>query len=309
MRNSKYWDDFNIRAEETITCLKEGLSIPVRRVAIFITNMCNLRCKYCNHVVKGQTLPEERFLEILEKYGETALFHITGGEPSVVPYLYPLIRKYSDKYRFHLNTNAIIEPPAESIHRLKVSLDSCNSAEWDLLVGKQGAFQRVVSNLKKCMSKTVTSVTFTLTKSNYKNAVDFVRFANRELSELYAMFFSVYKGDNPEFVIDQEVGDDFFENVLPILRQELPEESLALIDETIDEKRRLIQGKRFEQSLEQPCYLSMSERVVNPLGNEYTCSHLFRDGIFMTEPVKHEKCRYGCNQRLVMFNEYVQCRL
>ena len=58
-----------------------------------------------------------------------------------------------------------------------------------------------------------------------------------------------------------------------------------------------------------PCYLSMSEKVIDWNNNEYTCSHLFRDGIFYTKPKKHDKCRYGCNRRLVMFNQDVSNRL
>ena len=57
------------------------------------------------------------------------------------------------------------------------------------------------------------------------------------------------------------------------------------------------------------CYLSMSERVISPSGQESFCSHLYRDGIMNTEPNKHEKCKYGCNQRLVKFNEEVAFRL
>jgi len=71
-----------------------------------------------------------------------------------------------------------------------------------------------------------------------------------------------------------------------------------------------MQGVRFpKNSNSELCYLSMSERVIDPIGNEYTCSHMYRDGIFLKEPIKHNKCVYGCNQRLVQFNEYVSTKI
>jgi hypothetical protein len=112
-----------------------------------------------------------------------------------------------------------------------------------------------------------------------------------------------------DFAIDSFVANDFFNNILPELIKELPEESLNLIKETIDEKRRLIQGVRFEQNLNKPYYLSMSERVFDPIGNESFCSHLYRDGIVLDLPLKCDKCRYGCNQRLVQFNNEVERRI
>jgi MoaA/NifB/PqqE/SkfB family radical SAM enzyme len=308
-RQSLYWDDFQRRAVETISCIKTGTLPPVRRVSIFITNQCNFRCRYCNQRFDNQSLSLSTFKEILSKYGDTAIIHITGGEPSTVKWLYPFLEENGEKYRFHLNTNAYIMPPAKSIRRLKVSLDSSNPEYWNALVGRKNAFDVVVSNIKKCIPDTVVSITCTLNKSNYKQAIDFAYFARKEFPNAYATFFSVYKGTNKEFAWDKESATDFFNNVLPTLKSILDEESSALISETIDEKIRLIQGERFPENSSGLCYLSMSERVFSPEGKEYRCSHLYRDGIFSTNPEKHYKCLYGCNRRLVRFNEEVEVNL
>ena len=122
MRESKYWDDFERRIDETVTAIKFGQLPPVRRVAVFITDACNFRCNYCNHTRTPKMMKQEVFEQILAKYGESAIIHITGGEPSVVPWLYPLLETLPDKYRIHLNTNAYIKPPAKFVKRLKVSL-------------------------------------------------------------------------------------------------------------------------------------------------------------------------------------------
>ena len=103
MRHSLYWDDFNRRIDETVDALNNNRTPTVRRVAVFITNKCNFRCDYCNDPHKKDALSKEDFVNLVEKYGKTAIIHITGGEPSVVPWLYKFIEENGDKYRFHFN--------------------------------------------------------------------------------------------------------------------------------------------------------------------------------------------------------------
>ena len=50
----------------------------------------------------------------------------------------------------------------------------------------------------------------------------------------------------------------------------------------------------------------MSERVVDCNGDIWNCSHLFRDSIKQSNNSKNTKCLYGCNRRLVAFNEEVE---
>lgn len=307
MRNSLYWDYFDERAKETISCLKEGKTVPVRRVSVFITKRCNLRCFYCNLQQSNQEMTEREFHEIVQVYSNTAIIHITGGEPSVVKWLYPYIRKYGDKCQFHLNTNAIIRPPADHVRRLKISLDSCDPSYWNFTVGRAGAFDKVVENIKYSIPKTVVSITFTMTRQNYLEAAEFARFAQREFLGLYAVFFSVYKGSNPHFAFRKEDADRFFSEIKPELDRDLDPESKYLLNETIDEKRRIMQGVRFPENTQygQKCYLSLSERVFSPDGSAGTCSHLHRDGVKCSPGEMSEKCNYGCNRRLVEFNRIV----
>ena len=67
-----------------------------------------------------------------------------------------------------------------------------------------------------------------------------------------------------------------------------------------------MQNKRFPENSTGVCYLSMSERVIDWHNNTYNCSHLYRDKINHITYDKHKCCLYGCNRRLVMFNQYVQ---
>jgi len=83
-------------------------------------------------------------------------------------------------------------------------------------------------------------------------------------------------------------------------------ESLELFRETLDEKYRLLSTNRFPENIyNDTCYLSMSERVFDFDGNEYKCSHLFRDGVYNTDSKIQNQCKNGCNTRLVRFNKEV----
>ena len=307
-RNSLYWDDFERRITETVSYLETGCHVPVRRVAVFVTERCNFSCQYCNHRFSNSEMSEECFDRIVKEYGNDAIIHITGGEPSVVKWLYPYLEKNGSNYRFHLNTNAFIAPPSKSIKRLKVSLDSHSSACWNALIGRK-AFDVVVNNIKKCIQDTVVSITFTMTRQNYRTIPDFIRFSQREFDGIYALFFSVYKGDNERFAFTPDAAKDFFESIKPEMEEILDQESRALLNETISEKFRIMQGERFPENKGNYCYLSLSERVFLSDGTMSGCSHLIRDRVKVVPGTKHEKCLYGCNRRLVTFNETVESML
>lgn len=306
--SSKYWDDFDRRVNEAVYCIKNNKQIPVRRVAVFVTDLCNFKCSYCNVLQKQQGLTAQQLDNIVNKYGESAIIHITGGEPSIVNWLYDYIESKND-VRFHLNTNAYIKPPM-NLKRLKVSLDSLNGKYFNDIVRKKEAFERVVKNIKEASKRVITSVTYTLTKENYKQAPMFMRWSRNEFPELYAVFFSVYKGSQKRFAFTKEDAKIFFDEIKPKLEQEMDKESLELLLETIDEKIRIIQGIRFpENKLNSPCYISMSEVVFGSDGTQRNCSLLYRDGINHFDNNKHDKCLYGCNRRLIAFNKEVNNKL
>lgn len=306
--SSKYWDDFDRRIKETVSCLKTKKKIPIRRVAVFVTNRCNFKCYYCNISQDTIELSQEQFDEVVITYGKNAIIHITGGEPSIVKWLYKYIEEHQD-IRFHLNTNAYIKPP-KNIKRLKVSLDSNSPEYFNSLVCKKNAFDTVVKNIQIASKETVTSITCTLTKENYQQSPMFMQWCRKTFPDIYAVFFSVYKGNSARFKFTNETADTFFNKVKPKLINEMDKESLELLSEIIDEKRRIMEGVRFpENKLETPCYISMSEKVIDQKGNHWNCSHLFRDGILQLNNFKHVKCTYGCNRRLVAFNQSVEDQL
>jgi sulfatase maturation enzyme AslB (radical SAM superfamily) len=301
---SLYWDDFERRIAETVEALKSGKDPIVRRVAVFITNKCNFRCKYCKVKFGDEEMSKEAFNQIVKNYRGKAIIHITGGEPSVVDWLYGYMDHQEAK--FHLNTNAYIKPP-RNVRRLKISLDSYREEYINNLVGVKDAFTRIIENIKYACDYTITSITCVVSRENYLDLPQFVDFCNSQFPKLYAVFFSVYKGINPRFVMGDKEVSLFFNKIIPEVKKRLSQESLWLLNETIDEKRRILQGTRFpENNISQRCFLSLSERVFDCQGREYRCSHLFRDRVLSNDSLKTEECKYGCNRKLVRFNQEVE---
>lgn len=48
IRESLYWDNFSKRIDSTVECINNNTQPSIDRVAVFITEKCNLNCKYCN---------------------------------------------------------------------------------------------------------------------------------------------------------------------------------------------------------------------------------------------------------------------
>ena len=304
---SKYWDDFEKRIDETVSCIKNDIEVPTRRVAVFITNKCNFRCKYCNVSFDDKEMTQKTFESLVEKYGKEALIHITGGEPSTVRWLYPFIDS-CEGVRFHLNTNAFLTPP-KNVKRLKVSLDTNNKQHFEHLVSHIASFDRVVNNIKEATENTIVSITCVLSKQTYLQAPEFMSWCREQFPKLYAVFFSCYKGTNEYFAMNEADAEHFFTKTKPKLEERMDVESLALFKETYDQKLRMFGNQRFPENKNSLCYLSMSERVIDYNGEVYRCSHLFRDGIKRNTSEKHEKCISGCNRRLIKFNEDVENKL
>lgn len=339
---SKYWDLFEVRIDETVEAINKGEMPPLRRLSLHITNKCNMKCSYCNEVHTPKQLGEGLFLTLLEEYEAMGggVLHITGGEPSCVPYLWDVLAE-AGTYKnvdIHVNTNLITDIPEaalKNIKRLKVSLDSHDAEYFNALVGVPNSHETVMKNLKLINDLNakgegpIVSLTFTMTKQNYTHIPDFLEMYYRELPNIYAVFFSAYKGTTGHFAFDDNVVQDLFDNIVPkmneIMEANGDTESKFLFHAS-HEKQTFDQETRFYENGYMPCYLQLSELCVNEDGSVANCSHLYRDGVGNTDlnlhdttlpkafrlakkdygfkPL-HEKCKYGCNKKLVTFNKCV----
>lgn len=340
----KYWDDFNRRANETINALRHDQIPPLRRISIHVTNACNFGCKYCNEVHHPMSLSYEMFAKTMKEYSEMGggIVHVTGGEPTVVKNFSDYIReagKY-DNIQFHVNSNfysKIITPDLfPMIARIKVSLDSADPEYFNSVVNRKQAFEVVTHNLDvlhheiECgNTNTVVSLTFTVTKENYKGIPEFLEMYESRWPKFYACFFSSYKGTNPLFVMTPVEVEDFFTNIVPQLDEITTKygdlETLNLFHAS-HERRTFKTENRFPENRKVPCYLQLSELVIDERGEISNCSHLFRDNVpttgmniadghlrdlFITAKTQHcttpinIACLYGCNKKLTAFNDIV----
>jgi len=339
----KYWDLFEERIEETCNALSVDEMPMLRRLSLHITNKCNLNCKYCNERHNPKELDFELFKKLVKEYDSMGggVLHVTGGEPMSTSYIYDAIEFVSDykNIAFHINTNLVKRIPIEyfpTIKRLKVSIDSHREDYFDSITGIRGTFNKVVNNLKEVDRNIVDgnpiiSLTYTLTKDNYRGIIDFLNFYYDNFKNFYATFFSCYKGSNERFAFDKESIDDLFSNYVPEAKRLMEEngdkETKFLFDNSHDRKT-FVDDVRFEENKVIPCYLQLSELCINEDGEVWNCSHLFRDKvsgtglnikdhslseIFMDSKKMvdlenaplHPKCLYGCNKKLTNFNKEV----
>lgn len=348
VQGSQYWDMFEERIVETVDALNNNTFPPLRRVSLHITNRCNLSCSYCNECHTPKSLPYGSFMNLVDDYRMMGggILHITGGEPSCVEWLFEAIKQFNsqskyDCVQFHVNTNLIADidyATLQSVKRLKVSLDSYDAEYFDDLVGIKGSFMKVYDNLKKVNAmpdedRPIVSITYTMTHENYKHIPKFLEMYYQEFPNLYAVFFSTYKGTNDRFSFTEDDITDIFDNIKPqideIFEKYGDSESKFLFNASHD-RTTFADSIRFEDNKTVPCYLQLSELVVNEDGDISNCSHLYRDGVGQSNlnlknktlgelfkkskaecglKVMHEKCLYGCNKKLVTFNKQVEGEL
>lgn len=335
---SNYWDDFQVRVNETIDCLKRNEFPKLERLTVHLTESCNFHCEYCNMRFSKRTMEESLARKIIDEYAEMGgrTIHFTGGEPTVVPYIEEIFAYAKSKgLTVSANTNAYKRVSTENIDKFKTSFDTPYADEFDSTVGI-GAFEKVFENMKiysKEMKGKMLSITAVLNRKTYKNMLELAKFVHENF-EVYNLYYSNYKGSNPKFAFTDEEIEDMFQNHIPKVL-----EFFKQTGDTYSHKQLSLYKKgdfrnadcRFEENRHIPCYVHLSEMTIDVDGNCYDCSHLYRDGV---EPdvivnVKNDtlescfrrrkqrysntdnmicisdKCLNGCNKNLIGFNKAV----
>jgi len=336
----KYWDDFERRASECVKCILNNEYPPIRRISIHITNICNFKCQYCNEYHQTKTMEFQMYSKIIREYSEIGggIIHITGGEPSTIKNFMDYITE-SSKYNnidFHLNTNlyrnVIPDDLFKIIKRLKVSLDTSDANYFNHICGVKNAFEKVTENLdyihdliKRGITDTLVSLTYTVTRQNFRLILGFLRMYYKRWPKFYATFFSSYKGINSNFVFQDSEIEELFNVIVPKMNEmtnQYNDHETKMLFNMSHGKETFIQGDRFPNNSKIPCYLCLSEMCIDEDGYIWNCSHLFRDKIPNTGlnvmddhlssvakqakrgisiPVS-PKCLYGCNKKLMTYN-------
>lgn len=337
MLNDNYWDDFDKRVSETIVTLNENKLPDLSRLTIHLTKSCNFRCEYCNLCFTHKTMSKELAFKIVNEYFEMggSIIHLTGGEPTIVPYFEELC-EYSASLGMTVSCNTNLYKKVNSLHinKLKTSFDTPCPDEYNKMVGVD-CFDTVVKNLKEYSAEMkrkgdIVSITAVLNRKTYKTMLELVKFVHSEF-DVYNLYFSNYKGNNPEFVFSDDEIEDMFTNHIPNVLNFFDEVgehyskkqlSLYVPSDFRPIKERFVQNKTI------PCYIQLSELTIDVDGLVYNCSHTFRDGFkpfkisvvdqSLSSAFKHAKeslksnytmiskyCLTGCNCNLMAFNKKV----
>jgi len=342
----KYWDLFEKRAGETVIAVRENKCPPLRRLSLHITNRCNMNCSYCNEHHTASEMKFPMFNKMVKEYSDMGggVLHITGGEPTVVKFfdeIFPCVSEYPN-VEFHLNTNNLKQLSIEqyrSIKRLKVSLDTTDAAYFNKITQVKNAFERVTDNLDFIHDNVVipfggpiVSLTYTVTRQNYKQIPEFLRMYYKRWPKFYAVFFSSYKGVGGEFLLNNTEVHELFTEIVPQLRaltEENNDAETKVLFDTAHDVETFDPRIRFPINDKLPCYIQLSEIAINEIGEVWNCSHLLRDNVPSTGlniadgsladvvanakkqfsvPLSKE-CLFGCNRKLQTFNKWVDDEL
>lgn len=335
---SNYWDDFQIRVNEMIECLSRKEFPKLERLTVHLTENCNFRCKYCNMKFSTRTMEEILVKKIINEYAEMggSTIHFTGGEPMVVPYIEEIFAYAKSKGLIvSANTNAYKRINTDNIDKLKTSFDTPYADEFNATIGIS-SFEKVVDNMRiysKEMKEKMLSITAVLNAKTYRHMLELAKFVNENFV-VYNLYYSNYKGSNPEFAFTDEQIEDMFQNhipkVLEFFKQTGNEYSYKQLSLYKRGDFRNVDC-RFEENKHIPCYIQLSEMTIDVDGNCYDCSHLYRDGVVPDEIINiknntlqncfekrknrytdvsnmiciSEKCLNGCNKNLIGFNKAV----
>ena len=336
---SNYWDDFQVRVNETIDCIQRGELPKLQRLTVHLTNSCNFHCEYCNMHFSSCFMNKSLAMKIVDDYVKMGgrIIHFTGGEPSIVPYIDEILSYAKSKgLVVSMNTNGYKRIDVRNVDKLKASFDLANKEEFNRTMGID-CFDTVVENMKyysQEMAEKMLSITAVLNRKTYRHMLELAKFVQDNF-KVYNLYFSNYKGENSDFAFTVDEIDDMFQNYIPKVLEYFKQtgnnysyKQLKLYKPT----DFLNSSCRFEENMRIPCYIQLSEMTIDVDGRCYNCSHLYRDGVVpyvninvtnkdlalcfkeLKESLKgnyvclSDKCLSGCNTNLIGFNKTVSLK-
>ncbi|MBW2987019.1 radical SAM protein [Candidatus Woesearchaeota archaeon] len=301
--------------KETIPSnLEEIFRGKLNKVFLYITDRCNLRCPWClMGEPEGLDFPLDDINNILDWTKSMGAYDLTliGGEPTIHPELFSIIRSAKDKdFKIvALDSNGTFDssmfdsPDFCSLDKLCISLDAPTPEMHDYSRGRQGLFKKATDNLRQSLKKGLyTKITFTASNRNVHLASDMVKFA----AELGV--------DELNFHLISRTGRGLYNDVVPDTRKWLDNclRTLELYRKiTPNLKLRIpvqfIEKEDFDKIKPHKCVSWEADRILFfPNGNIYSCSLLigskntlgrYENGSFILDLNKNsELCRYHKNK-------------
>lgn len=331
-----YWDDFSARVNDTARTVLSGSKPGLSRLTVHLTKACNFRCEYCNMCFQPKMMPLATAKKIVDEMPQGTI-HFTGGEPTIIPYLAEICAYAKAKgLTVSLNTNGFKRIDVSNVDKLKASFDTGNREMFNRMVGAP-AFDTVVSNYKHYslkMKRKMFSITAVLSKLTYRDMLPLAQFVYKKF-KVHNLYYSAYKGiNNLHCFAPLDVNRLFAKNIpetLKFFTKMKAEYSRRQL--TLYTKEDFALTTRFPSNYTTPCYLQLSEMVVDVNGVCHDCSHLYRDGVITKTPLNvndtpllecftklknvpepnntliSKKCLTGCNRNLCGFNRTVHKEL
>ena len=172
-------------------------SSQMKRCELIITEYCNFKCPYCRglkpEIYSNRTSKRLSFVEIKtiidlwcqDEPLENIRF--SGGEPTLHNDIKKIVSYAKEKgiKRIAISTNGSnkIELYRELIelgcNDFSISLDACCAKDGDVMAGNiDGAFEKVVENIKEISKLTYVTVGIVLTPETVEKTIDVIKFAD-----------------------------------------------------------------------------------------------------------------------------------
>ena len=175
-------------------CKRTSVDSQLMRCEIILTNLCNYHCPYCRGVrddIKG-TIPLEKAKYIIDLWAKDNLKNIrfSGGEPTIYKDLVELVEytrsKGIEKIAISTNGSADFDLYRKlvetGVNDFSISLDACCSSFGDMMAGGiEGAWDKVIENIKKISELTYVTLGVVVTEetiSDLKNTIEFAASLN-----------------------------------------------------------------------------------------------------------------------------------
>lgn len=299
---------------------KESSAVsPMQRCEMILTDKCNFNCPYCRGLRRDCSgdMPYERASFVLDQWIQDGLQNVrfSGGEPTLYPNLLELVHKCRKKMvkRIAISTNGSADYAmyqrlcGMGVNDFSVSLDACCASTGELMAGKHGIYDKVISNIKLLTTISYVTVGVVLTNDNIGTVGNIIELAHS------------LKVDDIRIIPAAQESLDVSKYSLP-LNIEL---SHPILKYRLD---RLEQNKPFRGLSKtdcRTCHLLMDDSVV--AGNwHFPCVIYLREGgepigrisqnmrqgrinwIKKTNTYKDPICKYNCLDVCVAYNNKVR---
>jgi len=220
---------------------------------LFITNRCNLSCKFCpyhgphrpsNYSLEFNDMSMDVFKRIISRFSHAVEVELGGGgEAFLHSHIFEMINHaHQHRMRTRIPTNGLVlhemldKVTHSPLSHLNISLNACDSDEFfQLHGGSEHTYNTLLEDISKLVSKRNEHnqglrirVSYICTKTNYKSIPDMVKLAE-DLGVDEVSFINLIPCGIPGFSRDQCLYDDDADVIEVIKSVPSPKSNLKVI--------------------------------------------------------------------------------